>query len=66
MCTGYNAYGVSLPGIPGIAIGFNESIAWGETNVGQDVMDWYAIKWVEGKKGNLFVGWPGARSGASG
>jgi penicillin amidase len=52
---GYNAYGVSLPGIPGIAIGFNESIAWGETNVGQDVMDWYAIKWVEGKKGTYLL-----------
>ena len=27
----YNAYGVSLPGIPHIAIGFNDHIAWGET-----------------------------------
>lgn len=49
-CPDFNAYGVSLPGLPGIAIGFNENIAWGETNVGQDVLDWYAIKWVDGKQ----------------
>ena len=45
-----NAYGVSLPGIPGIIIGFNEDIAWGQTNVGHDVMDWYKIKWANEKK----------------
>ncbi len=45
-----NAYGVSLPGTPGIAIGFNENIAWGLTNVGQDVLDWYQLKWVDDKK----------------
>ncbi|PHN02829.1 penicillin acylase family protein [Flavilitoribacter nigricans] len=43
----FNAYGVALPGIPGIAIGFNEHIAWGETNVGQDVLDWYRILWAD-------------------
>jgi penicillin amidase len=42
-----NAYGVSVPGIPGILIGFNDSIAWGETNVGQDVADWYQITWTD-------------------
>lgn len=47
---GINAYGVSLPGLPGIIIGFNESVAWGVTNVGHDVTDWYAVKWLdEGK-----------------
>jgi len=40
-----NAYGVSLPGAPGIVIGFNENIAWGMTNVSHDVSDWYSIKW---------------------
>lgn len=49
-CPDFNAYGVSLPGLPGIAIGFNENIAWGETNVGQDVLDWYAIKWADKNK----------------
>lgn len=46
----FNSYGVSLPGLPGVIIGFNENIAWGQTNVGQDVLDWYAIKWVDNKR----------------
>ncbi len=45
-----NAYGVSLPGVPGITIGFNEDVAWGMTNVGQDVLDWYAITWLDEQK----------------
>jgi penicillin G amidase len=45
-----NAYGVSFPGFPGIMIGFNENIAWGETNVGQDIMDLYEIKWADATK----------------
>ncbi len=54
-----NAYGVSLPGMPGIAIGFNENVAWGMTNVGQDVTDWYRIKWVdEDKQQYYFDGVP--------
>ncbi|MCS6818584.1 MAG: penicillin acylase family protein, partial [Chitinophagales bacterium] len=40
---GVNVYGVSLPGAPGIIIGFNDSIAWGVTNAGRDVRDWYKI-----------------------
>ncbi len=42
-----NFYGVSIPGIPGVLIGFNEDTAWGETNVGHDVMDWYTINWTD-------------------
>jgi len=42
-----NAYGVSLPGVPGIIIGFNQYIAWGVTNVGMDVSDWYQIRWKD-------------------
>lgn len=45
-----NAYGVSLPGTPNIIIGFNQDIAWGVTNVGQDVLDWYKITWVNNEK----------------
>lgn len=45
-----NVYGVSVPGIPGILIGFNEHIAWGETNVGHDVLDWYKITWTDAAK----------------
>ena len=52
-----NAYGVSLPGMPGIIIGFNEQVAWGMTNVGQDVTDWYRIKWSDdSKQAYLFDG----------
>jgi len=42
-----NVYGVSLPGIPGVVIGFNDNIAWGVTNVGHDVLDWYKMKWLD-------------------
>ncbi|MBV7333558.1 penicillin acylase family protein [Chloroflexi bacterium TSY] len=33
--------GATLPGLPGIAIGHNEQIAWGLTNVDPDVQDLY-------------------------
>lgn len=39
-----NVYGVSLPGIPSVIIGFNQSVAWGVTNVDADVFDLYKIK----------------------
>ncbi|MFN0013250.1 MAG: penicillin acylase family protein [Saprospiraceae bacterium] len=45
-----NCYGVSLQGMPGIIIGFNENTAWGVTNVGHDVSDWYRIKWTDGTR----------------
>ena len=43
----YNVYGVSFPGAPGVVIGFNDSIAWGITNAGQDVMDFYEVKFKD-------------------
>ena len=45
-----NVYGVALPGSPGITIGFNKDIAWGVTNVGSDVMDFYKIKFKDDSK----------------
>jgi len=39
-----NIYGVGSPGVPGVIIGFNDSIAFGLTNAGQDVMDYYQVK----------------------
>jgi penicillin G amidase len=39
-----NVYGVTLPGSPGIVIGYNDRIAWGVTNAGMDVRDWYALE----------------------
>jgi penicillin amidase len=38
-----NVYGVSIAGVPSVIIGFNRDVAWGMTNVGADVMDWYAL-----------------------
>ena len=45
-----NVYGVSLPGTPTVVIGFNDHIAWTQTNVGHDVVDWYSIKWKDQTK----------------
>ena len=44
---GVNTYGVSLQGAPGVIVGFNENVAWGTTNVGSDVMDWYEVKFKD-------------------
>lgn len=38
-----NVYGVTIPGIPGAVLGFNDSLAWGLTNAPRDVRDWYHI-----------------------
>ncbi|HUX83599.1 MAG TPA: penicillin acylase family protein, partial [Chitinophagaceae bacterium] len=43
-CGNMNVYGVSLPGAPGVIIGFNDSIAFGETNAERDVKDYFAIR----------------------
>lgn len=40
---GINVYGVSLPGAPGVIIGFNDNISWGFTNNYRDVKDYYTI-----------------------
>lgn len=45
-----NSYGVSLPGSPFVIIGFNDSIAWGVTNAGRDVKDFYSIKFKDHTK----------------
>ena len=42
-CPEYNVCGASLPGAPGVISGFNDHIAWGVTNAGRDVRDWYQI-----------------------
>lgn len=45
-----NCYGVTLQGVPGIIIGFNNDMAWGVTNVGHDVSDWYRIQWADAER----------------
>ena len=51
-----NVYGVSIPGTPGIIIGFNSDIAWGVTNGSTDVKDWYKLKITENYKSYVFDG----------
>lgn len=46
----FNAYGVSFPGSPGVIIGFNDSCAFGFTNAGRDVRDYYEIKFKDDSK----------------
>jgi penicillin amidase len=38
-----NVYGATLPGAPCVISGHNDSIAWGVTNGGRDVRDWFKI-----------------------
>ncbi|MFN8298708.1 MAG: penicillin acylase family protein [Chitinophagales bacterium] len=45
-----NVYGATLPGSPCVVIGFNDSIAWGVTNGGRDVRDWYHIKYKDANR----------------
>jgi len=45
-----NVYGVTLPGAPGVVIGFNQKISWGVTNVDADVLDWYQIKFKDARR----------------
>ncbi|TFG79682.1 MAG: penicillin acylase family protein, partial [Chrysiogenales bacterium] len=53
---GINVGGVSLPGTPGVVIGFNEEIAWSMTNAGSDVLDFYKIKFRDKKRGEYAWG----------
>jgi penicillin amidase len=39
--------GASLPGVPSIIIGYNDSIAWSPTNARRDVVDWYRIEFQD-------------------
>jgi penicillin G amidase len=45
-----NVYGSTMPGTPNVIIGFNKDIAWGVTNVGADVVDWYEVKFKDATK----------------
>ena len=47
---GTNAYGVTLPGSPFVIIGFNDQIAWGVTNAGRDVKDYFEIRFKDDSK----------------
>ncbi|WP_281258009.1 penicillin acylase family protein [Flagellimonas meridianipacifica] len=40
----HNAFGATIPGALSVISGFNQNIAWGETNATRDVIDWYKIE----------------------
>lgn len=42
-----NQYGFSIPGVPIIYLGINQSNAIGTTNVGMDYLDYYKISWKD-------------------
>ncbi len=42
-----NVMGASLPGVPSVISGFNDSIAWGVTNAQRDLVDWYKIQFKD-------------------
>ena len=46
---GINTYGVSLPGVPGVIIGFNNKISWAVTNTGGFAMDIFEVKLSDDK-----------------
>jgi penicillin G amidase len=46
----FNAYGATFPGAPSVIIGFNDSCAFGFTNGGRDVRDYYEIKFKDKTK----------------
>ncbi len=50
----FNAYGVSFPGSPGVIIGYNDSCAFGFTNGGRDVRDYYEIKFKDDTRQEYF------------
>ncbi len=47
---GINVMGATLPGAPTVVIGFNDSIAWGNTNAKRDLVDWYYIQFKDERR----------------
>ena len=43
----HSAFGATIPGSLAVISGFNQHIAWGETNATRDVLDWYKIEFNE-------------------
>ncbi len=45
----HNVFGATIPGALGVISGFNQHIAWGETNATRDVIDWYKIEFNDNR-----------------
>ncbi len=39
-----NVAGATLPGAPGIILGWNRNVAWAVTNAGTDIVDWFDLR----------------------
>src|SRR5690606_15163132 len=50
-----NVMGASIPGSPGVIIGFNDSIAWGVTNAQRALVDWYRITYQDCRRENYLL-----------
>lgn len=50
----FNAYGATFPGAPGVIIGYNDSCAFGFTNAGRDVREYYEIKFKDESRKEYF------------
>ncbi len=44
---GMNVMGSTIPGAPGVVLGFNDHVAWGFTNAKRDLVDWYRIEFKD-------------------
>lgn len=53
--TDVNVMGASLPGAPGVIIGFNDSIAWSVTNAQRDLVDWFKITYDNAKRNKYLL-----------
>ena len=58
---GVNVRGVGFPSVPLVIAGYNESAAWGFTNAGSDVLDWYALTFKDDARAEYLHGgeWKG-------
>lgn len=52
----YSTKGASLPGALGVISGFNQNIAWGETNATKDARDWYKITFKDASRSSYKYG----------
>lgn len=52
----FHAHGVSVPGLAGMMIGFNDDVAWGMTNVSHDIKDFFRITYTDESKTKYFYG----------
>lgn len=53
----HHVAGVTIPGMPGVAIGHNDYIAWGMTNVGPDAQDLYIETFNDAGEYKTPAGW---------